>query len=126
MPDVWGLSQFRKEWKDADSELGPLGCLGGARSARRGPRIGAPGGVVAKDVWSAIMLEETKTFCVVKPRNFACVLRHWKPDFLCSLDRTSIEQYETYGVCRSFVRGERTSRPGLPHRLVSMDALWVN
>jgi len=50
------------------------------------------------------MFEEAKTFCVVKPRNFALILCHWKPDFLCSLDRTSIEQYETYGVCRSFVR----------------------
>ena len=70
--------------------------------------LGLNCGVVAEDVWSAFMLEETKTFCIVEPRNFACVLRHWKPDFLCSLYRTSIEQYETYGVCRSFVRGVRT------------------
>jgi len=42
-------------------------------------------GVVAEDVWCAFMLEETKTFCIVEPRNLACVLRHSEPDFLCSL-----------------------------------------
>jgi len=41
--------------------------------------LGLNCGVVAEDVWSTFMLEETKTFCVVEPRNLAFVLRHWEP-----------------------------------------------